>query len=273
MKNVIELIKKRRSVRTYDNQIVDDETKNKLILFSNNIVNPFRIPVEFKFLNGKENGLICPVVNGTDLYVGGKIKNIENASVAFGYSFEAFILFALSCGLGTVWLGGTMNRNAFEEAMKMSEDEIMPCATPLGYIAKQMSVREKMMRKAVKSDERLPFETLFFDGSFEKPLTKEKAGILGIPLEMVRLAPSAVNKQPWRIVVIDNLVHFCLKRSKGFGKEGKLDMQEIDLGIALCHFDLAAKECQLNVEFTHENPCLSLIDMEYIGSYKIMNIN
>lgn len=273
MKNVIELIKKRRSVRTYDNQIVDDETKNKLILFSNNIVNPFRIPVEFKFLNGKENGLVCPVVNGTDLYVGGKIKNLENASVAFGYSFEAFILFALSCGLGTVWLGGTMNRNAFEEAMEMKEDEIMPCATPLGYIAKQMSVREKMMRKAVKSDERLPFETLFFDGSFEKPLTKEKAGILGIPLEMVRLAPSAVNKQPWRVVVIDNLVHFYLKRSKGFGKEGKLDMQEVDLGIALCHFDFAAKECQLNVEFIQEDPCLSLIDMEYIGSYKIMNIN
>ena len=27
-----------------------------------------------KFLNAKENGLVCPVVNGTDLYIGGKIE-------------------------------------------------------------------------------------------------------------------------------------------------------------------------------------------------------
>lgn len=268
MKNVVELIKQRRSVRTYDNRNLDQDIKDRLMSYLNRVNNPFNIPVEFKFLDAKENGLVCPVVNGTNLYVGGKIKNIENASVAFGYSFEAFILFALSCGLGTVWLGGTMNRNAFEEAMEMNEDEMMPCASPLGYIAKQMSVREKVMRKAVKADERLPFETLFFDGSFKKPLTIEKAGVLGIPLEMVRLAPSAVNKQPWRAVVMDNIVHFYLKRSKGFGKEGKLDMQKIDMGIALCHFDLTAKECQLNVEFIQEDPNLSQTDMEYIGSYK-----
>ncbi len=84
-------------------------------------------------------------------------------------------------------------------------------------------------------------EELFFDGAFDTPLTKEKAESLAIPLEMIRLAPSAVNKQPWRVVVVDNTVHFYLKRSKGFSKEGKLDMQMIDMGIALCHFALAAR--------------------------------
>lgn len=59
---------------------------------------------------------------------------------------------------------------------------------------------------------------------------------------MARLAPSAVNKQPWRIVVADNKAHFYLKRSKGFGHEGKLDMQMIDMGIALCHFALTEKK-------------------------------
>ena len=88
MKNVIELIKQRRSVRTYNNQILDQDTKDKLMSYVSPINNPFNIPVEFKFLDAKENGLVCPVVNGADLYVGGKIKNIENASIAFGYSFD-----------------------------------------------------------------------------------------------------------------------------------------------------------------------------------------
>ena len=63
------------------------------------------------------------------------------------------------------------------------------------------------MRKAIKADERLPFEELFFDGTFDNPLSKERAGNLAQPLEMVRLSPSAVNKQPWRVIVADNAAH------------------------------------------------------------------
>lgn len=270
VKNMIESIKARRSVRTFDGQIVDEKTKEKLISFGEAIINPFHIPVSFKFLDAKEKGLSCPVVSGTDMYVGGKIKNVPNASVAFGYSFEAFILFAQSLGLGTVWLGGTMNRSAFEDAMELKDEEMMPCATPVGYAAPKMSVRENMMRKAIKANERLAFEELFFDYTFERPLTKEKAKRLLTPLEMVRLAPSAVNKQPWRVVVADNMTHFYLRRSKGLGKEGKLDMQMIDIGIALCHFALAAKECDLDIEFVQRAPELLSNDMEYIASYKII---
>ena len=87
---------------------------------------------------------------------------------------------------------------------------------------------------------------------------------------MVRLAPSAVNKQPWRLLLKDNVVHFYLKRSKGFCHEGKLDMQMIDMGIALCHLELAAKACDLNIKFVQSNPNLSTDDMEYIASYVIL---
>ena len=109
---------------------------------------------------------------------------------------EKLTAFAQSMGIGTVWLGGTMNRSAYEEAMDLDTDEIMPCASALGYPAKKMSFRESMMRKGVKADERLPFKELFFDGSFDKSLAKENAGKCLDALEMVRLAPSAVNKQP-----------------------------------------------------------------------------
>ena len=161
--NMIEEIKARRSVRTFDGRMIDEDIKEKLLSYAGNIANPFGIPVEFRFLDAKENGLVCPVVSGTNLYVGAKIKNIPNASIAFGYSFELFVLYAQSLGIGTVWLGGTMNRPAFEKAMELAEDEMMPCASPVGYVAKKMSMRESMMRKAIKADERLPFEELFYD--------------------------------------------------------------------------------------------------------------
>ena len=270
LSEVTELIKQRRSVRTYDGRPLDESTKEQLLSYANRIQNPFNIPVGFKFLDAKKDGLTCPVVTGTDLYVGGKIESMPNSSVAFGYAFEEFILYAQSLGLGTVWLGGTMNRAAFEQAMELSEGEMMPCATPVGYVAKKMSMRETMMRKAIKADERMSFEELFFDSSFDVPLTREKAGKFTELLEMVRLAPSAVNKQPWRIVIAENTAHFYLKRSSGFGHEGKLDMQMIDMGIALCHFALTAKVKGLDIQFKLDDPKFSSdAGMTYIASYQI----
>ncbi|MBR3589322.1 MAG: nitroreductase [Clostridia bacterium] len=270
MKQITEHIRHRRSVRTFDGRELNEKDKSSLCSFMETIENPYKIPVEFKLMSAKDNGLVCPVVSGTDLYVGGKIKCVPGANVAFGYSFEMLVLYAQSLGIGTVWLGGTMNRPVFEKTMELAADEMMPCASPLGYCGKKMSFREGMMRKAIKADERLPFEELFFDGTFNTPLTKERAGKLLGALEMVRLAPSAVNKQPWRVVVADNTVHFYLKRSKGYSHEGKLDMQKIDMGIALCHFALTSQENNLDITFVQDDPKLvSNAEVEYIASYRV----
>lgn len=263
------LIKRRRSVRTYNGRPLVQTDIERLSELMESIENPYRIPVSFRLLDAKENGLICPVVSGTELYVGGKISNVPHACEAFGFSFEMMVLHAKSLGIGTVWLGGTMNRNAFENAMHLEPDEMMPCASPLGYPAEKMSLKEIMMRKAIKADGRLPFDELFFSDDFHTPLTIEHAEMLAHPLEMVRLAPSAVNKQPWRAVVCENAVHFYLKRSKGFGTS-TLDMQKIDMGIALCHFSLGAKEAGLDITFTLNHPAPNIeTDAEYIASYLI----
>ena len=271
MENIKDIITNRRSVRTYENRPLTPEDKLRLEDFSKEVENPYGIRVSFRFLNAEEHELTCPVVTGTSQYIGGKIKNLPFAFEAFGYSFEMLVLYAHSIGIGTVWLGGTMNRPAYEKAMMLADDEIMPCASPIGYPAKKMSLRESMMRKAIKADERLPFEALFFDGAWDVPLTAAAAGTLSFPLEMVRLAPSAVNKQPWRVIVEKDTVHFYLKRSRGFGNGATLDMQKIDMGIALCHFALAAKENALYAKFIHADPSIAVPeDAEYIASYQII---
>ena len=267
MDHIDALVRGRKSVRTYEARPVNQRELDRLFAFLAETTNPYGLPVEFRLLDGAKQKLSCPVVVGTSLYVGGKMKQAPQFNEAFGYSFELLVLYAQSLGLGTVWVGGTMDRAAFEKAMELAADEVMPCMSPLGYPAKKMSLRESMMRKGIKADERMGFEELFFDGSFDAPLTRGKAGTLARPLEMVRLAPSAVNKQPWRVALADNAAHFYLKRSRGFSG-GAIDMQKIDMGIALCHFDLAAKEAGLAPRFVQSDPGLAAEGLEYIASYQ-----
>lgn len=267
MHNIDALVRARRSVRTFEEKPVSQQDLEKLQAFMAQISNPYGLPVAFKLLDGKQQKLTCPVVVGTDLYVGAKMKKAPHHNEAFGYSFELLVLYAQSLGIGTVWVGGTMDRAAFENAMELAEDEVMPCMSPLGYPAQKMSLRETMMRKGVKADERMAFGEVFFDGTFDAPLTQERADKLCHALEMVRLAPSAVNKQPWRIVLTDKAAHFYLKRSKGFNG-GDIDMQKIDVGIAMCHFDLAAREAGFTPCFVQADPSIAARDgEEYIASY------
>ncbi|MBQ8141237.1 MAG: nitroreductase family protein [Clostridia bacterium] len=265
MDNMEKLVCERRSVRTFDGRELTADDKEKLCAFIETIDNPYGLPIEFKLLPK----MGCPVVAGTELYIGAKMKDSPHLNEAFGYAFEKLVLYAQSLGIGTVWIGGTMDRGAFEKAMELSEDEVMPCVSPLGYPAKKMSVREKMMRKGVKADSRFSFEEITFWNSFDTPLTSDAAGKLFLPIETVRLAPSAVNKQPWRIVVMDGTSHFYLQRSRNFNG-GRIDMQKIDMGIALCHFELTAKEQGISTEFVIENPNIPCkTEAEYIASYKL----
>lgn len=270
MENVKELVRGRRSVRTFDGSKINAEDFKKLSEFMEKLDNPYGIPLEFRLLDAKEHKLSSPVISGTNLYVGVKAERTAHTEEAVGYSLEQLVLYAQSLGIGTVWIGGTMDRPAFERAMELRENEMMPCVSPLGYPAKRMSVKEGIMRKAIKADGRLPFETLFFDGTFGVPLTEEKAGNLAGVLEIVRWAPSAVNKQPWRVVADGDAAHFYLKRTKGFISEAAGDMQKIDLGIALCHFALAAQESGIDTDFRINDPGMKTeADTEYIASYRI----
>ena len=269
MENIEKLVRARRSVRSLDGTPLTANDRERLASFAAKIENPYEIPVRFSLLDAKDQGLSSPVIVGTDTYIAGAVRRIPHAEEAFGYAMETLVLYAQSLGIGTTWIGGTMDRAAFERAMRLSDDERMPCVTPVGYPAAKMSVRETMMRKGVKADWREDFEKLFFADDFSTPLYRENAGIFEAPLEAVRLAPSAVNKQPWRLIVRGDTVHFYEKKSKGFLSDAVGDMQKIDLGIALCNFALVAQEHGLRLTFQTEDPKLPCAaDTEYIASFR-----
>ncbi len=262
-----DIIRGRRSVRTFDGTALRPEDAQKIMDYAEKVENPYALPIAWKLLDAKEHGLNSPVIVGTDAYIAGKIPRTPHAEEAFGYAFEKIVLYAQSIGVGTTWIAGTMNRDAFERAMELSGDEVMPCVSPLGYPAKKMSVRETMMRKGVKADNRFAFGELFFDGCFDKPLTQDKAGKLAEALEAVRLAPSAVNRQPWRVVICGDKAHFYEKHSRGYVSDNGWDLQKIDVGIALCHFEQIAAEGGFDVSFELTDPGLTLAEgVQYIAT-------
>ncbi len=268
--SVKEIIRSRKSVRTFSGETLRSDDRHKLDEFLKTLDNPFDVPVEFRFLDAKEHGISSPVIVGTDAYIAAKVARVPQSEIAYGYSFETFCLFAVSLGIGTVMLAATISRSAFEKAMEVKDTEVMPVASPIGYPADKQSVREKLMRKGIKADERLPFDMLFFENSFAQVLIPEHAGLFRDALEMVRLAPSAGNKQPWRVIVCRDKVHFYEKKTKSMSNNPLGDIQKVDVGISLAHFDLTLKESGISGSFAVDDPGFATDDsIEYIVTYEV----
>ena len=64
MNNMTRLIKDRRSVRTFDGRALSAADAEKLGEFMRRIKNPYEIPVEFRLLDAKRDGLSSPVIAG-----------------------------------------------------------------------------------------------------------------------------------------------------------------------------------------------------------------
>ena len=269
MSELLNIIRGRKSVRSFDGNPLRPEDRERLEQYIGTISNPFGIPVRFVLLDAKEHGLSSPVLSGETLYAAGKVDRVPGAEAAYGYAFEKLVLYAWSMGIGTTWIGGTMKRETFEQAAGLAETEMMPCVSPLGYPAKKRGLKEIMMRRAVGADARMSAERIFFDGAWDAGLPKEKQAAIADLIEMVRWAPSAVNKQPWRIIVSDSGFHFYEKRDKGFSGEKTGDLQKIDVGIALCHFMAGLEEQGKTPAAVAENPGFAVPDgAEYIATVR-----
>jgi nitroreductase len=218
----------------------------------------------YGFIRGASAFLIGAVMPGP--------KNFED----YGYIVEQFVLKATELHLGTCWLGGSFTRSSFAHKINLTKEEKMPAVVSLGYMGDPNQSRQTDLRKRIGSDNRLDWSDLFFDGDLRLPLTAENSGVYAPALEMVRIGPSASNKQPWRIVKDRNLWHFYLQRTPGYRSNvfasflGSLDSQRIDMGIAMCHFELTAHELGLRGEWTIQEPAIEELDelTEYTITWK-----
>ena len=245
-----ETVKTRYSVRTFKDQPLSLDARTKIESYITTLSNPFAASVTFRMLESKaavneEKLGTYGMIKGATEYFGATVSQGDLSLEGLGYEFEKLILYAASLGLGTCWLGGTFNRSEFAKAMDVKENDIFPAISPIGYPADRKSLKEFLVRRAVKADKRKKWEELFYNMNFASPLSQTEAGVYAFPLEMIRLAPSASNKQPWRIVRDGKSYHFYKTTAPGYSDKLGFDVQLVDMGIAACNFHLAAMEKDL----------------------------
>ncbi|MFH2011231.1 MAG: nitroreductase family protein [Pseudomonadota bacterium] len=278
-----EIIRQRFSCRSYVSIPIELEQRDKIskLLFTSS-TGPLGTRVRFELVCSTEQDLKAlkglgtyGFIKGATGFIIGAVGQSEYNLEDYGYLLERAVLFATDIGLGTCWLGGTFNKSNFSRKISLKETEIIPAVVSVGYVADKRRWFESFIRRSAGSDSRLPWASLFFDGSFRTALSADTSGAFAKPLEMVHLCPSASNKQPWRIIRDGMKWHFYLRRTKGYGNRNKTflkmaDLQRIDMGIAMCHFDLAVQEMGLIGEWTLIEPGIEKPDnlTEYIVTWQ-----
>ena len=275
---IIETIKTRISCRTYSNRAIEPEKLAELRQFlASNTKTPFGSKVRFLLLDFDEmkigelkNLTTYGVIKGARQFIAGTVEKQPRAMEDYGYCMEKNILKATSMGLGTCLLGGTFRRSGFADKISLDEGELLPVISPVGYSNNKRSVVDRMFRFVAASDKRKPRHEPFYLHDIDTFLDKENSGRFDTPIECVRIAPSASNKQPWRIIKGkgQDAFHYYLKRTPGYENIVKdIKLQNVDMGIAMCHFDLSARELGFTGDWNVNNPQIKSYGMEYIVSW------
>ena len=274
MDSVIQTIKNRYSVRSYSDRVIEQKEIDKLQQFlSANTAGPFNNPLRFQLLNVsdydgtqlKELG-VYGMIKGAKLFIGGAVKTGDRYMEDFGYAMEKNILFATSLGLNTCWIGGTLNRTTFGLKMNIAPNEMVPGITPIGYVGEQ-TIRGKVTAFFINARKRKKPEELFFLNNTDRPLLLSEQAAYTQALTAVRLAPSASNFQPWRIIkqADTNTYHFYQKENKLYHRILRgVKLQNIDMGIAMCHFELTAQELGLKGKWEIKDPQIPDAGLNYI---------
>lgn len=248
--DVKKAVQDRVSIRSYEERSLTKEDKSKLMDFNASLTNPFGVDVKVQYIS-KDKGAedvqlgTYGTIRGAKDFLAITVKDQPYAMEAVGYQFENLVLYATDMGLGTVWLAGTFNRKDFKNVIEISDEDLFPCICPVGYPGQKRSFIEKITRASLGSKKRKEWDKIFFLDDFSKSLTKEDAGRYTDALDMLRLAPSATNAQPWAVVKEGDKFHFFCNYKNSINNDVK-KIKHLDLGIALSHFHQTAMSDGLN---------------------------
>lgn len=272
-KPILETVAARYSCRTYQDKELLSNDVDFMKQCSQNVGILFSSKIRIQIIDHKKLQLAKRIgtygfIKNPQLFIASATLNTKEALVDFGYALEQLVLAATERGIGTCWLGGTFTKEGFLEIMRPADDEILPAVISLGYPDEKRFL-DRLIRYNAGSDTRLKAEQIFFDTDWGNPYKGSEP--YTTILELVRLAPSASNNQPWRVLYYKNAFHFYLQRTPGYFERNKrlfglYDLQMIDMGIAVCHFQYGVLEYGVKGEFakTH-HPAIECL--EYIISF------
>lgn len=229
-------IEKRRSRRQFVPRSLEPELQKRMC----SVVEDFRPFPETRavLVNQSPGGVFKGVIGHY-----GKIKG-ATAFIAYvgdmdsphvqekvGYMGEGIVLEATSFGLSTCWVGGFFKPEVVAPLAGAAKNEKVLAVTPIGYSREDWSLEEKMMTGFGRNHRRKPLAEL----TAEAPGPRWPSWVKPA-LEAARLAPSAVNRQPWRFTVAADAITVAVDNLNDTYNISK----RLDCGIAMLHLELAA---------------------------------
>ena len=214
-------IKERVSVRKYSDGVSREELKTLKGAARYMGTDEVRIVVGKK--EGVFNTLIAKAISGTDTYAAVISRSRENDYLV-GMVGESFVLECTAMGLGTCWLGMSYNKSVINSCVELYEGETVRCVIAIGHY--ETAPNKRRTRKTI-------FNLTGLDERAFKALPEWQQTAVNCG----RLAPSAVNGQPWEFDVLNKDCIQVAKVSKNFG------YSELDIGIAMLHIEVGAAHC------------------------------
>ncbi len=236
-KSLIDVMLTRKSVRTYaDRQLTSEQLSaiKNYLANTDNYATIFGSDIRIELL---EHGNVDTrnVIKNAPVYVVVVIKNNRQALIDAGFVFERFVLFIEQLGLAACYLNSGFQRSSVQLAQPLKADEVMVLASPIGFASDKESIIEKGGRFFLRAGKRKPIDDIFYQNEINKPIENDT---VRQKLEYVRWAPSAVNAQPWRIILDGQKTHFYINKKEADQKRGDYNIHILDIGIAICHYAL-----------------------------------
>jgi hypothetical protein len=268
----------RVSVRSYDGSALSAEEGEGIVeSFGEALPGPFGGRPRFLLVGAEaakgERVGTYGVISGSPAFVIGAIARGPDAMADFGYCLEGIVLRATEMGLGTCWLGGIFDRGAIGRALAIGRGDVVPACTPVGHPADRLTVQDRLIRYSAGSRTRKPATDLFFEPGGGEWKSLEDPGPWSEVLEAVRIAPSASNKQPWRLLLergdsSPDLLHLYLAEDRFYNNMlGAVKLQELDMGIAMRHVEVASTALGIEGAWSRREPRTASSAFRYIATW------
>lgn len=221
---------RRRSRRSFDGTPVPDEALAALR----------RLAEEFRPFPGARAVVVPEAPEALFVGIVGAYGGISHAPSAIimlgadesaervGYTGEALVLEAVALGLDTCWVGGLFSSGHAARAAGPMPAERVFAVCALGHALERTTLKERVLSGGSRARHRRPAEEIA-PGCDSWPAWARDA------VEAARIAPSAMNKQPWRFRMEDD------RLVVGFEPPDRPRISKrLDCGIAMLHAEIAA---------------------------------
>lgn len=232
--NLYEAILKRRSIRKYKREVLPEQLLRQIGNFIKKAAPLYdTIRVESRILDhGRGEGDLRGLWKvEAPYYLVFFSEETDGYERNAGYILEQVVLYLTTKALGSCYLGAVKVRDL--EIPGMKQVMVVAFGRPENAL-----YREAAMAK------RLPLKELCI-------YKEEPDEAMKTMLKAARLAPSSLNSQPWRFIVLRDRVMVFMCGEFSF-KSALPSLCQFNLGIMLSHLSLAAEELWLEAEFQED---------------------